>query len=360
MNFKKLSLIGFVSIALFSCEKTETEPTQPYDSGVIVVNAGNFFDNNGTLSLVDRNSRTASLDIFQKENSRPITGGISDYAEVDGKGIILVDNATTGQDKIEIVNARTLKSVATIPSSEIENPRQVVKAGTDKAYITAWAATGAYTDFYTNKGYVAVLDLKTNKITKKITVQKGAESIVIVGNEAFVGDVNDGVVQVIDTQTDTFKQEIKGVGSVSSLQADANGKLWGFVYQDAIRINPQTKQVEAKIRVGNHPDKTPGSLAFSADKKTIYFAYTFYDPADNYLQKGEVYSFNINDTTIPATTPVSKKVVSGLGFDATSNLLYAGVTPSYKQAGFVYRYQPNGTLVDSVKVEIAPAKFIFK
>ena len=360
MNYRKLLLIGFVSIALLSCETKEAEPAQPYDSGVIVVNAGNFFDNNGSLSFWKRDSTKASPDVFQKENSRTLTGGIADYIEVDGKGIILVDNSTTGQDKIEIINARTFKAVTTIPSSEIENPRQAVKVSENKAYVTAWAETGAYPDFYVNKGYVAVLDLTTNKIIKKIAVQKGAESIVVVGNEAFVSDVNDGVIQVIDTQTDTFKQEIKEVGSISSLQVDANGKIWGFVYQDAVRINPQTKQVEAKIKVGSHAEKTPSNLTFSTDKRTIYFAYTFYDPADNYLQKGEVYSFGINDTTIPAATPITRKVVTGLGFDGTSNLLYAGVTPSFKQAGFVYRYRTNGTLVDSVRAEIAPTKFLFK
>lgn len=354
MNYKKLVLLSFVSVALFSCETKETEPAQPYDTGVIVMNAGNFFDNNGSLSLIDRNSKTASIDIFQKENSRPITGGIADYTEVDGKGIILVDNSTAGQDKIEVVNARTMKSIASIPSSEIENPRQTVRVSADKAYVTAWAETGTYPSFYANPGYVAVLDLKTNKITKKIAVQKGAENIVVVGNEAFVGDVNDGVIIVIDTQTDTFKQEIKGIGSISGLQTDANGKIWGFVGQEALRINPQTKQIEAKIKVGTNPDKLLSNLTFSADKKTIYFNYSHWSTG------GEIYSFNISDATISVTTPLIKRTVVGLGFDANTNIIYAGTSPNYKQAGFVYRYQTNGTLVDSVKAEIAPSKFLFK
>lgn len=354
MNYRRLSLLSFVSIVLFSCEKNETEPAQPYDSGVIVVNGGNFFDNNGSLSLIDRSSKIAILDIFQKENSRSITGGIADYAEIDGKGIILVDNSTERQDKIEIVNARTQKSVATIPSSEIENPRQVLKVSTDKAYVTAWGITGVYPDFYINKGYVAVLDLKTNKIIKKIAVQKAAESIVIVGNEAFVGDVNDGVIQVIDTQTDTFKQEIKGIGTISGLQTDANGKIWGFVYQDALRINPQTKQVEARIKVGTHPDKTPNYLTFNASKTIVYFDYS------HWATGGEIYSFNITDATISAITPLIKRTFSGLGFDPKENIIYAGLTPSYKQAGYVFRYKTTGALIDSVKTEIAPIKFLFK
>lgn len=86
-------------------------------------------------------------DIFQKENLRALTGGISGYTEVNDKGIILVDNSTAGKDLLEIVNAHTLKSLATIPSTEIENPRNVLKVSETKAYISAWDATGDYSNF---------------------------------------------------------------------------------------------------------------------------------------------------------------------------------------------------------------------
>ncbi len=120
--------IAYAAFALSSCDKTENTPAQPYDDGVFVINSGNFLDNNGSLSLLQRNSKTASFDIFLKENTRSFAGGLTDYTEVDEKGIVLVDNSTDGKDAIEIVDAHTFKSIASI-KGEIDNPQKAVKAG---------------------------------------------------------------------------------------------------------------------------------------------------------------------------------------------------------------------------------------
>ena len=346
---------------LTSCNKT-LEPAQPYDDGVLVINEGNFSDNNGSLSLVNRANTTASFDVFLKENARPLTGGVSGYAEVDGKGLILVDNSTAGQDKVEIVDARTMKSIATLPASDIENPRDVVGVGSNKAYVLCWGATGSFPNFYANPGYVAVVDLNTNKVTKKIALQKGAEGIAVVGTEAFVGGVGgDRLVQVIDTQRDELKTTSIAVGgNAGNLQVDANNKIWAFVGREALRIDPAGKTIEARIRVGSSATKTPSTMAMSADKRTIYYVSSFFDAADGFKQKGEMYSFKISDVAISDASPLARRVFTGLGYDPKSNLIYAGITPSYKQAGFVLRYQPDGRVVDSVKVEIAPTGFFFK
>lgn len=353
MNYKKLLLLSFVSIALFSCETKEAEPAQPYDSGVIVVNAGNFFDNNGSLSFLKRDSTKASMDVFQKENKRSIVGGITEYAEIDGKGIILVDNSTDGQDAIEIVNARTFKSIANI--KEVENPRSAIKVAANKAYVVCWDVLNA--DYSYKPGYVLVIDLNANKVTKKIAVQNGAEGIVVIGNEAFIGnDPNSGKseITVIDIAKDEVSGKISLKGGATNLVVDANNKIWCSVDKEFFRINPSSKTIEATITTEKTTVKVPGKLALSADKRTIYFDYS------HWSEGGELYSFNVNDASISTTRPVIKRAFSGIGFDAQTNIIYGGVAPSYKQAGYVFRYKPTGELIDSVKAEIAPTKFLFK
>lgn len=352
---------AILGLSLAACTKTP-EPTPPYGDGVLVINEGNFLDNNGSLSLVSRGNTTASLDVFLKENMRPITGGVGGYAEIDGKGLILVDNSTAGLDKVEIVDAGTMKTIATLAAPDIENPREVVGVGNNKAYVSCWGTTGTFPNFYANPGYVAVIDLATNKITKKITLQKGAEGMVVVGSEAFVGGVGgDRLVQVIDIQKDELKTASIAMGGNSGvLQVDANNKIWAFVSREAVRIDPTAKSIETRIRVGSSTTKSPSNLTMSADKRTIYYMSTFFDPADGFKQKGEMYSFKISDTAISDAAPLARRMFTGLGYDPKSNLIYAGSTPSFKQAGFVLRYQPDGKLIDSVKVEIAPSGFFFK
>ncbi len=361
---RNLLIFSSLCVLLSSCETSQSVPSLPYDNGVIVINSGNFSDNNGSLSLIQRNSSAVSFDIFQKENLRSIAGGISGYSEAGDKGIILVDNSTAGKDLIEIVNAGTFKSLATIPSLEIENPRNVVKVSDTKAYVTAWDATGDFSNFYKNPGYVAVLDLNTNKLIKKISVQNGAETILIIGNEAFVGCTGSGktVLTVIDILTDAKKTEIEIGRNPNVIGVDANNKLWVYAGGELVKVNPQSKVVETKIKITSPiATKTPSSFVLSADKKTIYFTNSFYDAADGFKQKGETYSFSVNAASISADKPfINRLFGGGLAVDSQSGYLYAGLIPSLKQAGFVFRYKSDGVLIDSVKAEIGPSKFYFK
>lgn len=356
--------VAILGAILSACDRNTAEPTQPYDTGVIVLNAGNFSDNNGSLTLIQRTNTTASYDIFQKENQRALAGSLSGYTEVGEKGMILVDNSTAGKDLVEIVNARTFKSVGTIPSSEIENPRNAVKVSDTKAYVTAWDATGDFSNFYKNPGYVAVIDLNANRLTKKIPVQNGAESIVVMGGEAFVGNTgsNKTFITVIDVATDSKKSEIEVGRNPNLIGVDANNKLWVFAGGELVRMNPNSKMIETRLKItSSNTSKSPSSFVLSADKKTIYYTYSFYDAADSFKQKGETYNFSVDATSIAATKPfINRLFAGGLGIDPQTGQLYAGLVPSYKQAGYVFRYRPDGTLIDSVKAEIAPSKFFFK
>jgi YVTN family beta-propeller protein len=357
---RNLLILSTLAIIATACDKTETEPSQPYDKGVLVVNSGNFFDNNGSITLIQRSGTTASYDIFQKENLRAIAGGISGYTEVDDKGLILVDNSTVGKDAIEIVNARTFKSVGVI--NEVENPRNAVKVGTNKAYVVCWDALNA--DYSYKAGYVAVIDLLSNKMVKKIEVQNGSESIQIVGNEAFVGNTGSGksIISVIDITTDAVKQTIEIGRNPNIIGLDANNKLWVSAGGELVKFNPTTKIAESRIKItSTNSTKSPSSFAMSSDKKTVYFTYSFYDSADGWKQKGETYSFSTDAATITADKPFINRLFSGgLAVDPQTGIIYAGLVPSFKQAGYVFRYNPTGTLIDSVKAEIAPSKFYFK
>lgn len=349
-------------LSLNACNSTsEPVPAQPYDAGVFVMNRGNFFDNNGSITLINPNTKATSFDIFQLENTNSVSGGVADYTEVDGKGLILVDNSTTGKDYIQIVNSGTFKSVATIPSAQVENPRYVVKAGTNKAYVTCWDAFN--TDYSYKPGYVLAIDLATNTVSKKIAVQQGAERIIVVGNEAIVASneySDTDKISIINTQTDAVTQSVTIGSHPRLIGADANGKIWFYADGKFVKFNLSTKSVESRIAFATSGNKSAGSFTFNKEKNTILFSYYYQDPADDWKAKGETYSFNINDASIATTTPFINKVFTGLSTDPSTGNIYAGFTPSLKQAGYVFRYQSNGTLIDSIKVGVSPEGFLFK
>ncbi|CAH0994938.1 hypothetical protein EMA8858_01053 [Emticicia aquatica] len=350
-------LSGVIAFAIInsSCEKTETISTQPYDDGVFVINAGNFFDNNGSLSMIARNSQTVSFDIFLKENNRSLSGGITDYSEVDQKGIILVDNSTDGKDAIEIVDAHTFKSIASI-KGEVDNPRKIIKAAANKAYITCWDTFNA--DYSYKMGFVAVLDLTTNKIIKKIPVDKGAESIIVIGSNAFVGNVGSQKnIKVIDTQKDEVVSSIEVGENPSDFVLDASNKIWMIAANEIVLFNPLTKTIDTKFKAGMNEKKSPSNLCISKDKKALFFNYNFYDATDGYKLKGEI---NTIDISTGASKVFINRTFTSVAFDSESNQIYTSLIPSYKQAGYIFRFQNSGVLIDSVKTEIAPSGFYFK
>jgi hypothetical protein len=360
--------IAFTVATLFTACNSDTDPTPsgPYTNGVIVMNFGNFSQNNGSLSWLNRTNSTAQTDIFRARNNRPTSGGIQEYIEAGNRGILLVDNSAAGLDKVEIVTSDSLRSVKTLGAPDIENPRYAARISDTKVYITCWGTTGSGSNFYGTAGYVAVIDLTTNTVTKKIAVQKGAEYVTVVGSEAFVSSEYSGanVITVIDTQTDAVKQQLPVTSDVGKLVRDANNKLWALVGRNAIRFNPATKAIEATIPVGSTTSTNrPGDLTVSSDGRTFYYTYAVNNASTNYQTIGQVYRFGIADATITPTTPVINRTfagITGLGYDPATNIVYTGVTPSLAQSGYVYRYQSTGQLVDSVRVEISPVGFYFK
>ncbi len=202
-------LSGMLIMGMWGCKVSEPEAT-PYESGTYVINAGNLPAKNGSISFLSRTSTTPNPDIFNATNARTLAGGVQDYAEIDGKGVILVNNTATGQDRVEIVEVGTFKSITTLQAPDVENPRRVLRAGFNKAYISCWDTTGA-SNIYAKSGYILVVNTASQTVIRKIPALKGVERMVVKDNEVFVGSTGssgDNTLLVIDAYTDEIKQRI--------------------------------------------------------------------------------------------------------------------------------------------------------
>jgi hypothetical protein len=353
----RILTITSISAAFWSCNQSDPVPDGSYKEGVFVINEGNFSQNNGAVSFFARENNTADADIFSMVNNSTLKGGVQGYGIAGEHGLILVDNSVAGQDKIEIVNANTFKSETSI--TDIENPREVVGVSDTKAYVTCWNTLNS--DYTYRLGYVAIIDLATNKILKKITTDQGPEKMVLYKDKVFVGDYaySGGTrLSVISTTTDEVLSSVSFAAAPNPIGVDVNGKLWVQAGLKLYRVNADTYQIETTLNIGTDASKSAGNFAMSPDLSTIYFVLSYSDA--NYVSHGETYKFSINDTSVNVTTPFVKRIFTGLAVDPTQGLIYAAVTPSYSQAGYAIRYRADGSLVDSVKVGVAPTGFFFK
>ncbi|GAB2765682.1 hypothetical protein GCM10027275_03910 [Rhabdobacter roseus] len=351
--------VVLLTSAVWSCRERETLPDGDYARGVLVVNEGLWGSNNGSISFFKREDREAQLDVFEKENGISLNGGAQSLAEGHGHALIMVDLRNAGLDKVEIVNSNTFKRIGTLTAPDIENPRYGLVVSETKAYVTCWGTTGTFPNFYINPGYVAVVDLTTQRVTKKIPVAKGAERLVAAGQRLYVGNAAEvSGLTVINMATDEVVSTLTTAASPNPIGVDADNKLWAYAGLNLYKINPSSGTIESTLPIGNNPTKSAGSFAFSPDRRTLYFVLSAYDA--NWNAIGETYQFATNATQVNVSTPFVRRLFSGLAVDPMQGLIYAGVTPSYAQSGYVVRYRPDGSLVDSIRAEIGPKEFIFK
>lgn len=356
---------GAAVFLVMSCKNNdnpEPAPKGEYAEGVIVINGGNFSQNNGTFSFLQREGKTVVENIYNLANGQaslpPEDGRIEGYAEAGETGIILFDHSTNGMDKVVFINASTFEKKSELTAPAIENPRDVIAVNEKKAYVTNWDALNA--DWTYKDGFITVVDPESGTSIKKINIGQGPENMVLHQKKVYVGRYSwtSNQLAIVNTDTDEVVKSLDFDSSPSPLGVDAGGKLWVKEGHRLHRINTSTDEVEATLEAGNDAGKSIGAATLTADGQNIIFVLSQLD--ENWNEIGSTYLFNTSSSAIQVNTPVVNRVFSALGADPVSKVIYGGVTPGLVQAGYVLRVSPLGVLQDSVKVEIGPEGFFFK
>lgn len=359
-------ILTAVAVAFFvvSCKDNDNpEPAKgEYAEGVIVINGGNFSQNNGTFSFLRREGKTVTENIYNLANGQaslpPEDGRIEGYAEAGETGIVLFDHSTVGMDKVVFVNASTFEKKSELAAPAIENPRDVVAVNEKKAYVTNWDSFNP--DWSYKDGFITVVNPESGANIKKINVGQGPENMVLHQKKVYVGRTSwtSNKLTIVNTDTDEVVKSLEFDSSPGTIGVDAGGKLWVKEGNRLHRINTSTDQVEATLEAGNDATKSIGTATLTADGQNIIFVLSQFDA--NYNEVGSTYLFNTSSSSIQVGTPVINRVFSALAADPVTKVIYGGVTPSFTQAGYVLRVSPLGVLQDSVKVEIGPEGFFFK
>ncbi|MFT5077429.1 MAG: hypothetical protein ACI85B_002499, partial [Flavobacteriaceae bacterium] len=205
MNFlKKLSLLLFVTVFLFSCSSDDDvnveapnceqaingtidictilteDPTDPigledcdadginnltecqngtdpldaflgdYERGILITNEGPFGEGTGTVSFISEDFSSTSGSIFNTVNNLDL-GNIVQSMGFNGENAYIVVN---NSNKMHVVNRYTFELIATIETG-LDNPRNFV-AVENTGYVTNWGDP-----FDDNDDYVALIDLTT-------------------------------------------------------------------------------------------------------------------------------------------------------------------------------------------------------
>lgn len=257
MKTLRYSFFFFLVLAGVSCKKDD--PPQPpadpgkYENGLLVLNEGLYQQNNASVcfySIVDGMVYTQS---FFTENNRGLGDTANDFEKYSIAGTAYIIIVVTVSSQVEIVEARTLKSVAQIPlfdGAQAREPRRVSVYGT-KAFVCNFDGT------------ITVIDLLSNSIITTISVGSNPDGLAIVGERLYVSNsgglnfpVYDSTVMVVDMNSYEVVDTIATRINSSAMIVDAQNEIYllssgnyGSVDPAVLRINTASGTVAEEFDI---------------------------------------------------------------------------------------------------------------
>ncbi|MCF0198178.1 MAG: SMP-30/gluconolactonase/LRE family protein [Bacteroidaceae bacterium] len=355
-----------VSLLLAACDGVEEVPQAPVSvvGDVLVLCEGNLNAGNSTLSAYNSIARTVENGVFQRINQRKLgdTGqsvtlhGGSAYIAVENSGIVWQLDAATLKVTGQLVTGQTEHMI---------DPRYIHFVSDTKAYIT---------DLYAP--YITIFNPQTMQATGSIATGQpvaggyaSTEQMVQWDRYVFTNCwCYSHNILVVDTQRDEVCDSIVlGGWQPKQMVIDARGKLWVITdggYNTAAAsfgdntphlycIDASTREIERDEVL----DTDEGSvlLALSPEKLTLY------------VVNNDIYRMQVTDAHLPVRpfleVPKDEKgrrhKIYGMAVDPRTGELYLADAVDNAQAGAVFRYRPDGTLVDQFRVGISPNGFAF-
>ena len=349
MNYSKWIIIALLFV---SCNKEdevneESNNSEKFSNGLLVLNEGLFQQNNSTLSWVNLATDEVKSDVFLNKNDRLLGDTGNDIKRYGGKIYIVVNASST----IEVLDARTLKSLKQI----------------DMTY-NGVAQQPRYIDFYQNKayissfdGYVNELDTSQLKITKRLAVGANPEGISIANEVAYVansGGLNfpdvDTTVYAIDLTSFSVKDTFTVGKNPGRVVAHESGNVYvvkrgdyGSDPSELIHINTNNGEVT------NTEISASGIFRFDNEMLITYL--------DENSQNSTIASFDLSSNSVVQSGIINGSEIQTLfGVsklpDGTIICLDA---MGYTNAGYLRFFTPNGNLKKSINVGLNPNNIIY-
>ncbi|MEK7254320.1 MAG: DUF5074 domain-containing protein [Bacteroidota bacterium] len=345
-------LLALAATVQFSACEKEEDPCKDsgnrYSSGIFVVNEGAFSTGTGTVSFFDRANDTTFHEIFELENCGEQLGNILQSMTIhDGKAYLVVNNA----NKIVVVDADNFEKKGEITGLAL--PRYFLPISNQKALVSQWGADGL-------TGSVAVINLKNLTVEKTVPTGSGAEFMKQVGDLVYIANSGglgrDSTVAVFDLGTETVTKKIVVGDNPHSLQVDKNGAIWviGRGYSDW--TDPNLNTPGKLVRIENDAPVFALELAGggihllmepSTGDRLFYLDGAF---------GGSIVEFEISQTALSPAALASGFFYS-LGYDSVSDWLLAGDAKDFNSSGEVKAFDLQGVEKKTIPAGIIPGGF---
>ncbi|GAB5558294.1 MAG: hypothetical protein SchgKO_25070 [Schleiferiaceae bacterium] len=341
------------ALALFACsddDDTNTPGTpDKYGSGTYIANEGVFQTGAGTVSYYQPEAKTVVNEVFIQENGFPVGNVLQDIGFNGENAFLVVNNSGT----MEVVEAGTFKSKNSVTG--FTSPRYFTVVSSQNAYVSDWFADD-----------VKVIDLTSFRIVDSISTGVGPEKMISNGaGITYVANsgawTRDSVVTVINSNDHEVLKTVQVGDNPQSLQYDENGNPWVLCSGYADWTTPANSTAGELIMLDPTTHEPAKTLVFPDNFNHpihlhVYGSNLFY-LSTNY--GGKVMKMDASSTTLP-TTPLIDKGFYNFSVDPSNGDIYGTDAKDFNQTGMVYRYDMNGSLLDSFATGIIPSTISFK
>lgn len=347
-------LITFVLLVSTSCMKwdygKDEEDFSATGDGLFITNEGNFQYGNATLSYYNPATKEVQNEVFFRANGMKLGDVAQSMTIYDNKGWVVVNNSHV----IFAIDLKTFKEVGRIEN--LTSPRYIHFISPEKAYVTQiW-------DYR-----IFIINPKKFEITGYIDMPRmdmesgSTEQMVQYGPFVYVNcwSYQNRIIK-IDTETDQVVGELTIGIQPTSLVMDKYNKLWtitdggyegspyGHEVPSLYCIDAETFTVEKqfKFKFGDWPSE----VQLNGTRDTLYWINKAIWRMDVTAKRAPVRPF----------IPYSGTILYGLTVNPKTSEVYVADAIDYVQQGIVYRYAPNGDLVDKFYVGIIPGAFCWE
>ena len=347
---KIASLVLAGSFALTACnkEKDDPKPSGKYSNATFVVCEGNFNANEGSIdAIIDGEVKK---DIFQAENNRPLGDIVQSMEKIGDKIFIVVNNS----GKVEAVNANTFKSEGTCTG--LSYPRYVANRNDNEIFVSNGNGYGS--------DYVYVVDKLSMQKTDSVATVFGPNTMIVSNGKLFVansgGYTTDKTVTVIDTKTLKVEKTITVGDNPYDMELDENGNVivlckgnvteydenWNpTVFTNTAIYTINASSLEATVtKEFDHQFASYGGNLIAYNNGTIYFI----DDA--------VYSMTSNGE---ATKLIEGTDFYGISVNSKSGDIWVTTTP-YGSSHSAIQYGKDGKLIKKYSVTNQPNAVVFE
>ncbi|MBC7384460.1 MAG: hypothetical protein H7296_15950 [Bacteroidia bacterium] len=342
--------ISYITFALFllaseACDKIPARTANTPDagdslsSGYFICNEGNFQWGNATLSFFNIKKNVLYEDVYKTINKKPLGDILQSISIFNNTAYLVLNNS----GKIEIMSPKTFEGRGTVTG--FRSPRFFLGINENKAYVS---------DLYDN--HIAIVDLQQNKIKNKIPCYGWTEEMLLFGSWVFVTNKYSRYLYIINAISDQLTDSVfVGYGS-GSITRDAQNNLWILTSGNILlsikpqlhRLNPLTLRIIS-------------SFNFATDAKPLKL---ITDPSGTHLYwiNGQIYKMKVDALTLPVSPWVqtTNRNIYALGFDKIKNEILAADAKDFVQQSEILRYDSSGNLLGSYAAGINATYFLTK